>query len=75
MSERLIHLCTFAGPVVEYGGYRFEFSERFGPLLLNKDDTPKKDQPVSERDPFWRIFDRWQSEGGYRTDPTAGVMP
>ena len=57
-------ICQFSGPTVEYGGWRFEFSERFGPILLNKNDTPKAQQP-DERSPFWPVFQRWLDAGGY----------
>lgn len=59
-----VHICQFSGPTVELCGWRFEFSEQFGPLVLNKDDTPKKNQP-GERSPFWRVFNEWLAKGGY----------
>lgn len=51
-----------AGPfVIEDGrrSWRFEFSDRFGPLLVDEDGEPLDDQPVSESDPFWGPFNAW----------------
>lgn len=39
--------------------WRFEFSDRFGPLLVDEDGEPLDDQPVSESDPFWAPFSAW----------------
>jgi hypothetical protein len=38
--------------------WRFEFSDRFGPVLVGKDGVPLKTQP-SERSWFWPAFEKW----------------
>ena len=56
-----------AGPfLIRWGRRRwwFEFSERFGPLVLRASDLQPADrQPVSERDPFWAPFNAWTRAG------------
>jgi hypothetical protein len=39
--------------------WTFEFSDRFGPLLIGKDGMPLDQQPMLERDPFWIPFRGW----------------
>lgn len=54
-------ICSFSDPddykiFVEGACYRFDFSERFGPLFLNTDGTERKRQPgrqVSEAISAW----------------------
>jgi len=44
----------------------FEFSEMFGPVWLERKGRhfdPSDKQPVSERDPFWSPFTRWNNAG------------
>jgi len=43
--------------------YIFDFSERFGPLLVKKNGDPCVNQPVSERHPFWKGFTPWLNQG------------
>lgn len=38
---------------------RFDFSRRFGPLLVDDEGRELDHQPVSERDPFWPPFRIW----------------
>lgn len=61
---RAVHICTFcdaADQVITVRGkkVRFDFSERFGPLVLDDEGNPLKKQPISERDPFWEPFNAW----------------
>lgn len=54
-----------AGPFVMLVGakqYRFEDSDRFGPLLLRKDGTTAKNQP-GEKSPFWNAHHAWRRQG------------
>ncbi len=53
----ILHL---GGPVYRYGGYTFEMHHYCGPIVLKKNLEPRKNQPTSERDPFWSVFGRWQ---------------
>lgn len=61
-----IRICSFVGAVAEVTDgrrkYRFEFSEMFGPTLINQRGDPLKVQPVSERHPFWRPFNAWLAD-------------
>lgn len=41
---------------------RFEDSDRFGPLLLTKNDMPAEKQP-GERSHFWKPYNRWRKQG------------
>ena len=43
--------------------WSFEFSDRFGPVLLDKDGEPLRRQPISPRHPFWKPFNAWLSQG------------
>lgn len=43
--------------------WSFEFSDRFGPLLLGHNGEPLERQPVSPRHPFWRPFNAWLAQG------------
>lgn len=53
-----------AGPfVITAGGrYRFEDSDRFGPVLINKNGSEAKAQPGG-RSPFWRAHRIWRRQG------------
>ena len=54
-----------AGPfVIDVHGkhYRFEDSDRFGPLLLKKKGEPAVNQPT-ERSPFWKAHHLWKQQG------------
>lgn len=42
--------------------YRFEDSDRFGPVLINKGGSVSERQP-SERSPFWRLHHLWRKQG------------
>ena len=58
------------GPfVIDAGGpvYRFEDSDRFGPLLLTKRDMPATNQP-GERSPFWKAHRLWKRQGRQLAD-------
>lgn len=68
--ERLppVVVCNFSDPLtytLTDGArtWRFEFSERFGPLLVDKDGRTLDRQPTSERHPFWRPFRLWLHQG------------
>lgn len=39
--------------------YLFEFSDRFGPVLVDMFGEPREHQPVSESHPFWKPFELW----------------
>lgn len=58
------------GPfVIEASGkpYRFEDSDRFGPLLVTKKDMPAVNQP-GERSPFWKAHRLWVRQGRRTAD-------
>jgi hypothetical protein len=61
-----------AGPYLIRAGRRrwfFEFSDRFGPVILRASDMEPADrQPIKESDPFWRPFQSWM-KGGKKTRP------
>jgi hypothetical protein len=37
----------------------FEFSDRFGPLLVDMFGEPREHQPVCPSDQFWKPFEIW----------------
>lgn len=39
--------------------WRWEFSEMFGPLFVDKRGGPLKVQPMDERHPAWVPFEEW----------------
>jgi len=41
---------------------RFEFSDNFGPVIIDQHGVPLEHQPVSERHPFWAPFNAWLSD-------------
>lgn len=41
---------------------RFDFSRRFGPLLIDEEGRELDKQPISERDAFWPPFNRWLAD-------------
>lgn len=54
-----------AGPfwiAVDGKSWTFEFSDRFGPLILDKRGSPADKQP-KERSPFWRGLACWLHQG------------
>lgn len=54
-----------AGPfaiTVAGRAFRFEDSDRFGPLLVRRNGDPTKNQP-GERSPFWRPYALWRKQG------------
>jgi hypothetical protein len=51
--------------------WSFEFSDRFGPLLLDRHGEPSKRQPVGARHPFWKPFNCWLSQGKQVQDGVA----
>jgi hypothetical protein len=51
--------------------WSFEFSDRFGPILLNKDGEPRALQPISPKHPFWRPFNAWLAQGKKVEDGVA----
>lgn len=53
--------------VLEGADFRFEDSDRFGPLLLNKDGRPSERQP-GERSPFWKAYNAWRRQGRRTAD-------
>ncbi len=65
MSYR-IRICSFVDDIAEVSDgrrkYRFEFSEMFGPTLINERGDPLKVQPISETHPFWRPFNAWLAD-------------
>lgn len=81
---RATHICTFcdaADQIITVKGkkVRFDFSERFGPLVLDDEGNPLEQQPISESDPFWPPFNAWlgawerervQKANSQPTDPT-----
>ncbi len=42
--------------------FRFDFSDRFGPLVLGADGSPLDRQP-GPRNPFWAAIDAWVRQG------------
>lgn len=51
--------------------WSFEFSDRFGPVVLIKDEEPAARQPTSPRNPFWRPFNAWLAQGKQVEDGVA----
>jgi hypothetical protein len=54
------------GPfVIDAGGksFRFEDSDRFGPLLISKRGEQLKNPYPAERSPFWRAHRIWVRQG------------
>ena len=57
------------GPLLIRDGARrwvFEFSEMFGPVLLDRRGRhyePSERQPISPTHPFWSPFNRWNHSG------------
>ena len=54
-----------AGPFVMRVGkkeWRFEDSDRFGPLFVNRDCEPTDKDP-GERSPFWPLYNKWRVTG------------
>jgi hypothetical protein len=55
-----------AGPfVIEVGAqtFRFEDSDRFGPLFVGKTGRELENQMLAERSPFWAAHRAWVSQG------------
>ena len=60
-----------AGPFVlsvEDKSFRFEDSDRFGPLFLKKDGDPREKQCLPEHSPFWRAHRIWVRQGRRTAD-------
>jgi len=60
-----------AGPfVIEYLGktFRFEDSDRFGPMRLKKDGEPAENQFFAEKSPFWYAWGKWVEQGRRLSD-------
>lgn len=73
-----VHICDFTDVHdVRVGRWRFDFSERFGPLLLNRrTGMPLKHQPDSDDHPFWPAFEKWYAaEYKSRSIVRAGALP
>jgi len=54
------------GPlIIEVDGktFRFEDSDRFGPVPLNADDEPSAKAWFGQRSPFWRGWKLWVAQG------------
>ncbi len=43
--------------------YRFEDSDRFGPVPLKKNGDPTDKGYFPERSPFWRVWEIWRDQG------------
>lgn len=54
------------GPTLTIDGTRFEMHPYCGPVVVNKDGSPKARQPGARSD-FWRHIE-WWIEGGRRVD-------
>lgn len=55
-----------AGPfVLEFMGhvYRFEDSDRFGPVRLKKNGEPAEISVFSSQSGFWYAWDKWVEQG------------
>jgi hypothetical protein len=39
--------------------WKWEFTDRFGPLFLRKDGEPMVNQPIHENHPAWEPFREW----------------
>lgn len=55
-----------AGPFVidVYGKqFRFEDSDRFGPMLVDRNGEPLEKYCLSSRSPFWYGHERWVAQG------------
>ena len=44
-------------------GWLFEFSDRFGPVFINRNGDISKRQPKPETHPFWKPFGIWMDSG------------
>lgn len=54
-----------AGPFVIVASgrsFRFEDSARFGPHLVNKDGSIKRNPWPNERSPFWQAYHAWRHQ-------------
>ncbi len=65
--SRATHIC--GGPdarnqKVIVGGREvlFDYSDRFGPLLIDEEGNPLEKQPISERHAFWAPFSIWLAQ-------------
>ncbi|KQQ46505.1 hypothetical protein ASF69_04565 [Rhizobium sp. Leaf311] len=55
-----------AGPLmIEYLGktFRFEDSDRFGPVRLKKDGDSANNPFFAEKSPFWYAWGKWVDQG------------
>lgn len=50
----------------------FDFDQRFGPLVVDKDGEPTDAQPIGDDHPFWKPFEVWLA--GYWRAAGAGEL-
>lgn len=67
MKAGAFHICSFtdfADLTIQAAGlrYRFEFSHRFGPLMLGKRGQELQSVPGA-RSPFWKALHLWCAQG------------
>lgn len=57
-------LPTDFGEGVDRNGrlWRWEFSEMFGPLFVDKKGDPLRVQPISEKHAAWQPFEHWLAD-------------
>jgi hypothetical protein len=63
-----VHICSFVSVAdVKRGRYRFDFSDRFGPLFVRANGEPLKNQP-QPGSAAWSAFESWYEE--FKKSPT-----
>lgn len=72
----IVHI-SWGGPTLMiYAGSKavmFEDHPRFGPILLDKRTENPTDKQWGEKDPFWRAYELWVSQGK-RTHPVGKLV-
>lgn len=58
-----LHLSRYTGPIYKLGGIRFEFTERFGPVVVNRRTGAILDNQPGPRARFWKDVTLWNEQG------------
>lgn len=80
MPDGPIHICSFVDAAqqtitVQGKPVQFDFSELFGPLVVDTEGQPTDKQPGGERDPFWAPFNAWLIEWRKKHPKPAPAAP